>query len=133
MSSQNTESIRSLAAEYNRICAIGDAAAYAGLFTEDAVLMPPNAPPVVGRAAVETWAATLFSQMTVQIASQDSEMVFTGEWAFVRGTYSATFTPKAGGAPIEDTGTWLDIMKSQPDGAWKYAWMMWNSDQPPGR
>jgi uncharacterized protein (TIGR02246 family) len=131
MNSKDVESIRSLLAEYNQICAIGDAVAYAGLFTEDAVSMPPNAPPLVGRPAVKTWAETLFSQMTVRVASQDSEMVFTGEWAFVRGTYSATFTPKAGGAPIEDTGSWLVIMKSQSGGAWKYARLMWNSDQPP--
>ena len=133
MNSKNTESIRSLLAEYNRICATGDAAAYAALFTEDAVSMPPNAPPVLGRPAVQAWAESVFSEMTVQVDSKDSEIVFTGEWAITRGGYSATFTPKAGGAPIEDTGTWLAIFKSQPDGAWKYAWLMWNSDQPPGR
>lgn len=130
MNTKDVESIRSLLAEYNQICAVGDAAAYAALFTEDAVSMPPNAPPLVGRSAVEKWAENLFNQMSVRVTSEDAEMVFAGEWAFLRGTYSATFSPKAEGAPIEDTGTWLVIMKSESGGPWKYARMMWNSDRP---
>ena len=131
MSTNDTGAIRSVLEEYNRICAAGDASAYAALFTEEAVSMPPHAPTLVGRSAVETWAENLFAQMTVQVSSEATEIVFTGEWAFLRGPYSATFSPKADGAPIDDTGTWLVIMQSQADGAWKYAWMMWNSDQPP--
>ena len=131
MNTNDTGAIRSVLEEYNRICAAGDASAYAALFTEDAVSMPPNAPPAVGRPAVKSWAENLFAQMTVQVSSEATEIVFTGEWAFLRGPYSATFSPKAEGAPIDDTGTWLVIMKSQSDGAWKYARMMWNSDRPP--
>lgn len=130
MNSRDAASIRSLLAEYNQICAAGDAAAYASLFTEDAVLMPPNTPDVAGRSAVETWAEALFGTMKVQVDTEDAEIEFADGWAFVRGGYSATFTPKSGGAPVEDTGNWFDIVRRQPDGSWQFARTMWASNRP---
>jgi hypothetical protein len=37
----------------------GDAARWAAVYAEDAVMMPPNSPAVEGRAAVESWLAKL--------------------------------------------------------------------------
>ena len=38
----------------------GDLEAYLAVFAEDAVLMPPNEPPVVGKEATRAWAQGLF-------------------------------------------------------------------------
>ena len=129
MNSNDKDSIRALLAEYDRVCATGDAAAYAALYTDDAVLMPPNAPTVEGRPAIENWAKDIFKDMHLDVVAKEAEIIVTGDWAIVRGTYSVTFTPREGGVSIEDAGKWLAVMSKQPDGLWKYSNNMWSSDK----
>ena len=59
------------------------------------------------------------------------EIVVAADWAFTRGTYSSTFTPRAGGEPVQENGKSLWILERQADGSWKYARAIWNSDNPP--
>lgn len=42
-----------------------------------------------------------------------------------------TAMPRAGGEPIEDERKSVFIVKRQPDGSWKIARLIANSDQPP--
>ena len=42
----------------------GDAGRWASLYTEDAVMMPPNSPVVEGRAPIESWLAMLPVKIT---------------------------------------------------------------------
>jgi ketosteroid isomerase-like protein len=54
-----------------------------------------------------------------------------GNWAFERGTYTITLTPKASGEPLQDIGKYLTIYQRQPGGAWGMARDIWNSNNPP--
>jgi uncharacterized protein (TIGR02246 family) len=130
MSSSDETSIRTLLAEYKQVCETGDPAAFAALFTEDAVVMPPNQPIVNSQPAIQRWAEALFGSADVRLDIPDAEIEVAGEWAFVRGVYSITFTPKEGGASIEDCGKWLDVFRRHGNESWKYARAIWNSDQP---
>ena len=129
MNSNDKDSIRAILTEYDQVCAVGDAAAYSAFFTDDAVFMPPNAPTIEGRPAIEDWANDTFEGVNIQLVSKEAEIEITGDWAIVRGTYSITYTPEAGGESREEVGKWLVIMSRQPDGSWKYARTMWNSDK----
>ncbi|HEX9202863.1 MAG TPA: nuclear transport factor 2 family protein, partial [Vicinamibacteria bacterium] len=72
-----------------------DFAAVAGLYLEDAVLNPPNQPPVKGRAAVRTFLES-FPPVREFKATRD-QVDGRGDLAFVYGTYSMTVAPE--GAP----------------------------------
>ena len=105
-----------------------DSAAGAALYTEDAVLMPPNQPMVQGRAAIQTWkeASPTFTEFNLTVEEIDGR----GDLAFVRGTYSLTMELEGAPEPIQDTGKFLDILQKQEDGSWLIAVDIFNSDLP---
>ena len=102
---------------------------YASFFTEDAVLLPPNAVRVDGRDGVralvlafteaddfsETWEAT-----RVEVSA-------AGDLAYMMGTYEYSLKD-AEGNPVSDKGKFVDIWKKQPDGTWKVVVDISNSD-----
>ncbi len=104
-----------------------DFAAVAGLYLEDAVLNPPNQPPVKGRAAVRTFLES-FPPVREFKATRD-QVDGRGDLAFVYGTYSMTVAPE--GAPeIKDAGKYVEIWRKQADGRWLIAVDIFNSDLP---
>jgi len=109
----------------------GDAAALADFFTDDAILMPANEPALVGKEAIQSWFQTIFDQFTFKWTASTEEVEVAGDWAFERSTSTFTVTPKAGGEPIfEDNTKDLNILKRQPDGAWKTYRSISNSNNP---
>jgi uncharacterized protein (TIGR02246 family) len=108
----------------------GDAAALAALFTDDAVLMPPDAPAASGKEAIQSYFQSRNDEFTFELAVTKAEVVAAGDWAFSRGTYTLKATPKPKGKTIEDSGKYLNILAHQPDGSWKIARHIWNSDNP---
>ena len=115
---------------YEAAYAAGDADALAALHADDAVRMPPNAPPVVGKEAIKASFQATFEQFDGKIALSLEEVEVTGDWAFVRGASPVTLTPKAGGDPLQSEGKYMSIRKRQPDGSWKIFRTIWNSNDP---
>jgi uncharacterized protein (TIGR02246 family) len=104
----------------------GDADALGLTYTEDAVSLPPEGPPVVGREAIVQGLRDMFSQFAAtQTATVDEVAVF-GDVAMARGTWSTRQTPKAGGAEEVRSGKWMELQKRQADGSWKTWRWMWN-------
>ena len=109
----------------------GDWAGVVALYTDDAVLMPENQPAVIGKEAIRSLYRSVFNEFTFTGSGATQEVEVAGDWGFFRSTYTMVATPKAGGEPIEDVGKWLVIVRRQPDGSWKIARLIANSDQPP--
>ena len=109
-----------------------DALRIAATYGEDAVLMPQNQEPVMGRTAIETYYKGLHEQVNAKISLTSQEITMIGEdSAFDRGTYVLSITPKkAGGTAMEDAGKYLVILQRQPDGTWKVARDIDNSSRP---
>ena len=116
--------------EYTAALASGDAAALAAMFADDAIMMPPNAKALAGKQAIQDMWAANFEKATYKATIAAAESEVAGGWMYGRGTYTTTVTPKAGGEAIEDTGKWMSISKSMPDGTWKIYRHIWNSDNP---
>jgi uncharacterized protein (TIGR02246 family) len=102
--------------------------AVAALYTEDAVLMPPNQPIVQGREAILTWlgAYPTLTEFNLTITEIDG----CGDLAYVVGTVSMTIAPEGAPEPIQDTGKFIEIRRKQEDGSWLIAVDMFNSDLP---
>ncbi len=102
-------------------------AGVASTYTEDGVLMPPNAPSVTGRAAIEEFLSTNFppvTQFDLTIVTTDG----SGDMVYVQGTFHLVMTGPDG-STIEDTGKFIEIRRKVGD-RWLLAYDIFNSDLP---
>jgi ketosteroid isomerase-like protein len=107
----------------------GDLTAATALFTEDALVLPPNMPEIKTRAAFLDW---IVSQ---KIKVTEHRVIFhdiagCGDMAYARGTYAETVNAEGVSEPIKDVGKILAILRKQPDGIWLFSKWMWNTDLP---
>jgi len=109
----------------------GDLDLWMSLYTDDIVKMLPDEPAVFGKEDLRTSMKPLFDNFTIEMAIYNKEVQVAGDWAFSRGTFTATLTPKAGGEPLYMDGKYLDILEKQADGSWKIARDCFNSNAPP--
>ena len=109
----------------------GDADAWATLWAEDGVQMPPDEPPVTGKAQIREKLRGVLAQFRFQMRVHTEEVRTAGDWAFARGMYAATLTPKAGGPAIPIDGKFMTILARQSDGSWKIYRDIFNSNVPP--
>ncbi len=122
--------INSLRDEFIALHNASDAAGLTGLYTNDAVLMPPNQEPVIGDQAIESWFQTTFDQFSIEFTLASDELEVVGDLAFDGGTYMIALTPKADGEPMEERGKYIVILRKQVDGSWKLVRDIWNSNNP---
>ena len=108
----------------------GNAAGVAAMYLPDAHLMPPNAAAIQGRDAIEKFWGGLLGAYQIQFSVTSDEVEGRGDLAYARGHYTLDGTPKAKGAPIHDEGKFLEILRRQADGSWRYAVDMYSSDLP---
>lgn len=97
-------------------------------FAEDAVSLPPNAPAVVGRPAIQAYMKTFppFRDFSMTPQMIDGR----GDLAVVQGNYAMTLTVPGSPSGIKDVGKYLEIWRKQPDGAWKVIRDAFSSDLP---
>ena len=109
----------------------GDLDLWMSLYTDDIVKMPPDEPAVFGKEDLRTSMKPLFDNFTIEMVIYNEEVQVAGDWAFARGTFTATLTPKAGGEPLYMDGKYLSIFERQADGSWKIARDCFNSNVQP--
>lgn len=129
MCAEFMDGIKSLRSQYMAAQDAGDPDGCVSFWSEDGVLMPPNAPSVSGRQALRAWYEEAFKQFEFKFTIEYEQAEETGDWAFARGRYSGSIIPRAGGEAIQDRGKILEVLKRQADGTWKMASHMWSSDK----
>lgn len=107
-----------------------DGEAMGNLYAEDALLMPPGAPAVTGRAAIKTFlgedaAKTKAAGLSLKNASVTGSGI-DGDTGWISGTYIVV---DASGTTI-DSGNYLSVHR-RVNGTWPYIRDTWNSDRPP--
>jgi len=128
LTAADIEAIRAVDADLARTGAAGDWEAFVALYTEDAMLLPPNAPAATGRSAIRDHFASLPPINVFDIEVE--EIVGRGDLAFVRGTYLLELAPPGAPTPIRDSGKFIEIRRKQPDGSWPLWRDIYNSSQP---
>lgn len=101
-----------------------DWATWSRRFTEDAVLYPPNARPVVGRPAILTWGQAF--PPIEEFSFSDVEVVGDGNMAY--GT--SAYVLRLRGAPA-DTGKQLVVFRRSAGGSWEIPAVAFNSNLAP--
>lgn len=118
--------LNALVANYMVAVNSGDADGMAALYASDAVRMAPDALPIRGREAIRRNMEQTFETAELNVQLQVKETEFSGELAYVRGTFLLTTSPKDGSPPTESEGNWMRFMRREPDGRWLVAYSLWN-------
>jgi len=126
----DTAAINDILTMYASSSEAGDLSAWLSLWTEDGVQMPPNEPPVIGKDQIQKANKAAFDQFTFEMEITNKEIQIAGDWAFSRGTYAATVSPKNGDQPFPIDGKFMTILERQPDGNWKIHRDIFNSNVP---
>jgi ketosteroid isomerase-like protein len=105
----------------------GDITALSSLTDEDHIALPPGAAPLVGKAANDAVNGRTYQQAKIDERWTPLETVIDGNLAYQRGSFTATATPKNGGAIRTISGSFLRIYRRQSDGSWVMTRDMFNS------
>jgi uncharacterized protein (TIGR02246 family) len=101
--------------------------AIAALYTEGAVLLPPQEPAVHGREAIRRWTAAV--PKVTRIVLNVDDLDGRGDLAYMRGSFAMTLEPE-GGPAVSVAGKYVEILEKQRDGSWRFAVDIFNSDTP---
>jgi len=117
-------------AEFSAVASRGDAAAIAALYTDDAVVLAPNAEMVRGKQAIKGLFDGMIQQMGApQLTLRTIQVDEVGDMANEIGEYTLKFQA-AGGEPVTEVGKYVVIWKRQGDDSWKLHIDIWNTNSP---
>jgi uncharacterized protein (TIGR02246 family) len=122
--------VRDADAQWAKTAGANDLDGTVSYYTDDASLLPPNAPIATGKQAIRAvWASMLTPDTTISWQVNKTEVARSGELAYVMGTYQiAAKNPQ--GKSQEDRGKLVEVWKKQSDGKWKTVADIFNSDVP---
>ncbi len=108
----------------------GDAAGIAALYSETAMLLPPDATQIRGRQAVQDTFQAWIDGGLKDIVLETVEVEASGDLAYLIGLFSVK-APADNDQMITATGTYLEIWKREADGVWRLHRDTWNDTPPP--
>jgi uncharacterized protein (TIGR02246 family) len=114
----------------------GDSDDIAEMMADDAVIMVPNQPVQEGKSAcvgfVREVLSGLLEEFNRRIAYVSAEVRVVGDFAFDRGSFSVTVSPRSGGDTTQETGKYLFLYSRDADRLWKIARAIVNLDDRDG-
>lgn len=105
-----------------------DAAAAASLYAADARLLPQGGGPVVGAEGVRSYWQGVMAAGARLVRLETLHLEERDEMAYEIGAYTVTAQSGPGTTDVH-SGNYLAVWRRQPDGGWKAAASMWNSDK----
>jgi len=124
-------SIREIEAQWAKTAAAHDLEGSVSYYSDDATVLPPNAPIASGKQAIRAvWASVLGPGASLSWQVSKVEVSRSGDLAYVIGAYQ--FADKdLQGKPVTDHGKTLEVWKKQADGKWKAVADSFSSDLAP--
>ena len=106
----------------------GDVAAVAALFIEEANLLPPNSPIIVGRESIQEFFQSFYDAGGRDLHLTVIDLHVSGDMAHDVGKYTLTIKPEEGEA-ISDSGKFVTIWKRE-NATWKIDVDIFNTSVP---
>lgn len=108
-----------------------DLAATLSYYSDDAVVLAPNAPIAKTKKEIkDVWASMTTANVSISWKCTKVEVSKSLDMAYSYGTYDLSI--KDGDKTITDKGKFVEIWKKQKDGKWKCSVDAFNSDLPVG-
>jgi len=127
----DVQAIRALMDGYFKAANAKDSAALQAVLTDKTILIEPHMAPLVGRDAIGKMHQAFVDNFDTDAKGPAIDVRVTGDLAVAYGRYTETITPKDEAlAAAKASGHWLAVLQRQADGAWKWDWVIANSDQP---
>ena len=131
LSDADRSQIRALDSMFVRAWLQDDTAGVLRLFADDAMLVPPNAVPVAGRAAIRAWWWPADGSRT-RILSFDrdiQEINGSHDLAFMRAIASLSWSYQKSGRTTKQSSRSNDfvVLTRAPNGTWKILRQIWNT------
>ncbi len=123
-------SIRELISTLQHVNNTGDIMGWVDIFADDFVLMPANGAAVTTREGLESTAVSSFSRYRYNITITPIEIVVLDDWAFARTSVTGSVVPVGDRNPIRVDAKELMILRQRPDGGWRLARLIGNSNLP---
>lgn len=125
------QALRDLDAQWSAAAVAKDLDKTVSYYSEDAVVMPPNALSAITKDEIRSaWKDLLASPgAAISWKTTKVEVAQSGDFGYTSGTYKFTVND-ASGKPVDDRGKYVEVWKKQADGSWKCVMDIWNSDLP---
>ena len=125
------QALHDLDAQWSAAAAAKDVDKTVSFYSDDAIVMPPNAPSATTKEAIRNvWQDLLASAgLVISWKTTKVEVATSGDLACLSGTYELTMND-ASGKSVNDHGKYVEVWEKQSDGKWKCGTDIWNSDLP---
>jgi ketosteroid isomerase-like protein len=108
----------------------GDAAGLAQLYDKKAILLPPGAPAVTGRAAIKEYLGKEAAEASKAGIAMSLGANPAGAVSGTMGWQSGSYTVKDKAGKVLETGKYLSV-STKKAGKWLYVCDTWNADAAP--
>jgi len=126
----DVQAIRELMDGYFKAANAKDSSALDAVLTDRTILLQPHMKPLVGKEAIGRMHQAFLAAFDTDAKGPAAEVRVAGDLAVAYGRYEETITPNDQTlAAARASGHWLAVLERQ-GGAWKWGWVIANSDQP---
>jgi len=96
-------------------------------WTQDAIIMQPGSPAIVGKAAIRAYVSGAFAlpDFSIQWVTDKVHVAKSGDLAYSTGSDQISLTTPDGKRVIEHNNSAV-VWRKEPDGSWKVVLDMWN-------
>ncbi len=123
--------LRDLDAQWSKTAGTNDVDATVAYYSDDASLLPPNAPIITGKQAIRAaWAALLAPGVSLSWQADKVEAARSSDLGYMTGTYTMSTKVSLNKSPVTEHGKYVEVWKKQGDGKWKVVADIFNSDAP---
>jgi len=122
------QAIKEIVADLNVAMNTGDIDKAAFYQADKVIVIPPNRPPLIGKDASINDLQQMFDQFTLKEVDAVNDVQIGGKLAIAHYNWSAVLTPKNGGKPILENGSGIHVLEEQPEGVWKFTYLIWSNE-----
>lgn len=117
----DVQAIKGIETQWNQAYSDKDAEKLVGNYADDAVLMAPGGPAIVGKDAIRTALKQMVSDpaMTLKFEASKVDTSSSGDMGYTQGSYTLTLTDPVSKQLINDHGSYVTVYHKQADGTWK--------------
>ena len=109
----------------------GSSALTASAWTDDAIVVPPGLPAIIGKTALRQYVENSLQVPGFRITWSTEKTVLSPDrqFAYLLGNNAVTMNDQTG-APVTTEGRALTIWRRETDGEWRCAVDIWNAEPP---